>query len=44
MVDAKKDETEKVMNNVSAEDWEVVSVSCWRCRKIPLVIVFGREK
>jgi len=40
----KKEEAEKVMNEMAAKGWTVVSVTYWNAWKISLLITFVKEK
>ena len=44
MVETTKKNAEKLMNDMAAEGWEVVSMSYWSYWKISLLIIFSREK
>ena len=43
VMEVKKREAEKRMNDMSAQGWEVVSMTYWNNWKIRLLIVFSRE-
>jgi hypothetical protein len=44
ILEVKKKEAEKVMNDMAKEGWEVVSVNYWNAWKISLMITFSKEK
>ena len=43
VMEVKKRDAEKVMNDMSAQGWEVVSMTYWNYWKICLLIVFSRD-
>lgn len=43
IVETTKTRAEKVMNEMSAQGWEVVSVTYWSMWKICLLITFAKE-
>lgn len=44
MVEVKKREAEKVMNDLAAQGWEVVTVTYWSYWNVSLLITFCRER
>ncbi len=43
ILDVKKDQAEKMMNDMAKDGWEVVSVNYWNSWKLCLMITFVRE-
>ena len=43
MVETRKKQAEKLMNDMAKEGWEVVSTSYWSMLTISLLITFARE-
>ena len=43
VVESRKGDAEKIMNDMARQGWEVVSVTYWSCWKISLLITFSRE-
>ena len=44
IVETTKKKAEQVMNDMSSQGWEVVSMTYWNSWKIGLLITFSREK
>lgn len=44
IIETKKNQVEKVMNEMAAESWEVVSMTYWNMWKVSLLITFSRDK
>lgn len=44
VVETAKRNAERVMNDMAAQGWEVVSVTYWNAWRISLLITFAREK
>ncbi len=44
VVEAKKRQVEKVMNEMAKEGWEVVSTNYWYYWDVRVMITFAREK
>ena len=43
VVESRKGNAEKIMNDMARQGWEVVSVTYWSCWTISLLITFSRE-
>ncbi len=44
VVEAKKNQVEKIMNDMAKDGWEVVSTNYWNAWKVSIMITFVREK
>ncbi len=44
VVEVKKNEVEKTMNDMAKDGWEVVSTNYWNAWKVSVMITFVREK
>ena len=44
MMETKKRDAEKLMNDMAAQGWEVVSVTYWSYWNIRLLVTFARDR
>lgn len=44
VIETNKNQAEKLMNEMAAQGWEVVSMTYWNCWKISLLITFSKDK
>ena len=44
VIETKKIHAEKIMNEMAAQGWEVVSVTYWTAWNISLLITFSKDK
>lgn len=44
VIETKKNQAEKLMNEMAIQGWEVVSMTYWNMWKISLLITFSKDK
>ena len=44
VIETKKNHAEKIMTEMAAQGWEVVSMTYWNAWKISLLITFSKDK